>query len=352
MRFTHANRHCPDHPYATLTRSDDFVLKPVTGNTELPHDVTRWLERYKMSREREDRTPTSKNDRKKKGWKCGDGHKRSKSRKGLMMDGVGEQENLERKRLYCGESQDSQEESQDEDPTENCTTLQTSEDEDNNKLAITPVRRSLDRLQPKKRWLREACREQQLAKPLRWDPPPVQNQNVHFTDSDCSSLSNFELPKSEIEMLDSNANSEISWDQTAKVPPVGNEVTVNSYDADERPTNHLCWDERWEPDDIPRENEMRPTVLMLAGSCAKESSPKTAFNRLDINERNGAKVLVIKEEEQLLDECGAPEDNQKWLGAMALMELAKTQQEAERAMGLKRESGSLILNANKQYTHL
>lgn len=63
MRFTHANRHCPDHPYATLTRSDDFVLKPVSENTELPHDVTRWLERYKMSREREDRTPTGKNDR-------------------------------------------------------------------------------------------------------------------------------------------------------------------------------------------------------------------------------------------------------------------------------------------------
>lgn len=66
MRFTHANRHCPDHPYATLTRSDDFVLKPVSENTELPHDVTRWLERYKMSREREDRTPTGKNERKKK----------------------------------------------------------------------------------------------------------------------------------------------------------------------------------------------------------------------------------------------------------------------------------------------
>lgn len=169
-RFTHANRHCPDHPYANLTRSDDFVLKPVSENTELPYDVSRWLERYKMSREREDRTPTGKNERKKKTWKStSENHKRIKSRKGLMMDIAGEQENLDRnssnQRLHCGENQDSQEESQDEDPAETCCAiLQTSEDEEasNAKLAITSLRRPLDRLQPKKRWLRYACLEQQL----------------------------------------------------------------------------------------------------------------------------------------------------------------------------------------------
>lgn len=92
-----------------------------------------------------------------------------------MMDSVGEQENLDRKplskRLYCGESQDSQDESQDEDPAEACTMLQMSEDDEPSvtKIPTTPSRRPLDRLQPKKRWLREACLEQQLAKPLRWD---------------------------------------------------------------------------------------------------------------------------------------------------------------------------------------
>ncbi|CAD6204923.1 GSCOCG00003053001-RA-CDS [Cotesia congregata] len=178
MRFTHANRHCPDHPYATLTRSDDFVLKPVSGNTELPHDVTRWLERYKMARDREDRTPTGK-DRKKKSWKSCSDYKRLKSRKGLMMD-AGEQENRDCKspnqRIYCSESQDSQEESQDDEATEACQVLHHSEDEDSaattaTKLSATPVRPMFDRLQPKKRWLREACREQ-LAKPLEWDSQP------------------------------------------------------------------------------------------------------------------------------------------------------------------------------------
>ncbi|XP_008552333.1 uncharacterized protein LOC103574622 [Microplitis demolitor] len=177
MRFTHANRHCPDHPYATLTRSDDFVLKPVSGNTELPHDVTRWLERYKMARDREDRTPTGK-DRKKKSWKSCSDYKRLKSRKGLMMD-AGEQENRDCKspnqRIYCSESQDSQEESQDDEAAEICV-LNHSEDEESatttaTKLSVTPVRPMFDRLQPKKRWLREACREQ-LARPLEWDSQP------------------------------------------------------------------------------------------------------------------------------------------------------------------------------------
>ena len=180
MRFTHANRHCPDHPYANLTRSDDFVLKPVSENSELSNEVARWLERYRISREREDRTPTGKSDPKIKGWKDNtEFYKRGgKFKKGLMMDSAGEQENLDRKplnkRLYCGESQDSQDESQDEDPVETCNILQMSEDDEPSltKIPTTPSRRPLDRLQPKKRWLREACLEQQLAKPLRWDTQP------------------------------------------------------------------------------------------------------------------------------------------------------------------------------------
>lgn len=177
MRFTHANRHCPDHPYATLTRSDDFVLKPVSENSELSQEVARWLERYRLSREREDRTPTAKSDQKMmKSWKGNSEFFRrgGKFKKGLIMDATGEQENLDRKplnkRLYCGENQDSQDDSQDEDPSETCTMLHMSEDDEPSQMKLpTTPRRPLDRLQPKKRWLREACLEQQLAKPLRWD---------------------------------------------------------------------------------------------------------------------------------------------------------------------------------------
>lgn len=344
MRFTHANRHCPDHPYATLTRSDDFVLKPVSGNTELPHDVTRWLERYKMAREREDKTPTGKSDRKKKQWKSNsETHKRIKSRKGLIMDAVVEQENLDRapqsqSRLYCSESQDSQDESQDEDPSEACAMLQTSEDEEamGMKLPVTPLRRPLDRLQPKKRWLREACLEQQLAKPLRWDVHPTNNchrisEELHTSSQWC--LSESQLPSLRTSIINSQE------DDYAPVNPEHTEQYVDSQllspklDAEEKETNRT----------LHIENEMRPTVLMLAGR--NQTTPKSCPS--DIGNTD-VKVIVVKQEESPLH-LPLPEDNQKWLGALALMELAKTQEEAARALRLNRD---LDVHASPNYTHL
>ncbi|XP_043279825.1 uncharacterized protein [Venturia canescens] len=389
MRFTHANRHCPDHPYATLTRSDDFVLKPVTGNTELPHDVTRWLERYKLAREREDRTPTGKNERKKKTWKSSseNHHKRIKSRKGLMMDSAIEQENRDCKspiqqRLYCSESQDSQDDSQDEDPSEACTILQTSEDEETTsvvKMPNTPVRRPLDRLQPKKRWLREACLEQQLAKPLRWDirancnNPPENEQ----TNGLIEARINDEIPQSENEQ--SYLTNRLSWDL------VPNELAANSYEANRseqflfetnplpqqvhwntsdinvamspRERNQSCVltskdaqeENRWDPpaatifdnradgsalEKIPRppiiDNETRPTVLILAGNSSSnlnKEPPKVNRPNTSTDHANKVKVVVVKQEDNLIN-LPILEDNQKWLGALALMELAKTQEEA------------------------
>lgn len=55
MRFTHANRHCPEHPYDQLKRCDGFVIQAVT---EQNYEVIKWLEKYRM--EKEDRTPTRK----------------------------------------------------------------------------------------------------------------------------------------------------------------------------------------------------------------------------------------------------------------------------------------------------
>ncbi|XP_076249422.1 uncharacterized protein LOC143188837 [Calliopsis andreniformis] len=449
MRFTHANRHCPDHPYATLTRSDDFVLKPVSENTELPHDVSRWLERYKMSREREDRTPTGKNDRKKKTWKSSsENHKRIKSRKGLMMDATGEQENLDCKssnqRLYCGESQDSQEESQDEDPAEACTVLQTSEDEEiSTKLAITPLRRPLDRLQPKKRWLREACLEQQLAKPLNWDVKPINvpvttssktngNQmqwsastNNLPTMSDISCLTTckeIEITKSELdtsfmpahvswitptdnESLEqpvkeeqkygfetSNTLSQTIWNSS--LPNTNNftntihQITPNinhttpKVESSENP-NHVYWDndvakessqsllnqpnikiKNFIPNEISKqdtftnshitENRTRPTVLMLAGSCNSNnnSNNKDTVSKISsVESEVGTKVVVVKEKTNLV-KLPTQEDSQKWLGALALMELAKNQEDTIRSLNLKQKKDECSVNTELNYTHL
>ena len=38
-RFTHANRHCADHPYATLQRVADGHLNPQLSPSECTDDV-------------------------------------------------------------------------------------------------------------------------------------------------------------------------------------------------------------------------------------------------------------------------------------------------------------------------
>lgn len=343
MRFTHANRHCPDHPYATLTRSDDFVLKPVSGNTEFPPDVTRWLERYKMAREREDRTPTGKSDRKKKQWKSGgDSHKRIKSRKGLVMDAVVEQENLDRtpqtpNRLYCSESQDSQDDSQDEDPTESCALLHNSEDEEaiGIKLPLTPLRRPLDRLQPKKRWLR-ASMEQQLAKPLRWDLHPT--TNYHRISDELNSSSQWCLSESTLPSLISGVIS-----RQDDFAPIKKDL-VPQHEESQLPSPKIDCELQDSSSKSCIGNESRPTVLMLAG---KNQSPKSPPS---VNEIGNAdvKVIVVKQEESTM-KVSMPEDNQKWLGALALMELAKVQEEAARALRLNRD---LDMHTSPNYIHL
>lgn len=397
MRFTHANRHCPEHPYATLTRSDDFVLKPVSENTELPHDVTRWLERYKMSREREDRTPTGKNERKKTWKSTVENHRRVKSRKGLMMDTAGEQENLDRKppnqRLYCGESQDSQEESQDEDTTEPCAILQMSEDEEvpTVKSVIAPLNISLDRLQPKKRWLREACLEQQLAKPLNWDVKSDvtsiykidEKHSFNVCAEPCGLQWNVTLNGHNKLTEPVNVPSDTSYDppyayycdmnlnkESPKAVAIKQENTYithalsqsawpDSLDGSNSLLQNLQkFEDNIEPvvTDIQskldhqssldmqqyahkdlvkphiNENETRPTVLMLAGSSSNVNNKETTA-KLPTMDAQRTETKVVKQEDNTIE---LPiQDNKKWLGALALMELAKTQEESTGPRSLK-----------------
>lgn len=51
MRFTHANRHCPDHPYDTLKRCEaaDIQIQPVSE--EQSSDIMRWLQKYREDKQ-------------------------------------------------------------------------------------------------------------------------------------------------------------------------------------------------------------------------------------------------------------------------------------------------------------
>lgn len=54
-RFTHANRHCPDHPTSNLVRDEDNMPIPALEEVGLSPSVSAWLRRYLMIRQ--DRTP-------------------------------------------------------------------------------------------------------------------------------------------------------------------------------------------------------------------------------------------------------------------------------------------------------
>lgn len=332
-RFAHANRHCSAHPYATLTRCDDYVLRPKVANSDQASDVMIWFEKY--CKERDERTPCKviENPNPKARKRCNSNNSpvkmpgetmggdsvvgsKSRARKGLMAE-IEQQEN----RLsfpasmpltphtpvrntilgaststpqcgtwsafspgsdtdYCDYLDNSVEVDSTRKPTEVFNTRV------NNAQQSSPVSSRLQ--QPKKRWLRAACQElslwedadkQELARPLKWD--------------------NLEDP-TPIAMEDSSL-------QTYK--------TV-------------------QPD---LANLGRPTVLMLAGRDTCLPSMPAIPSDQSRSANVTPSVLPVKTEDK------------KLMGALALMQLSKVQSEEKES---RESSNSLPKSVPMQYLQL
>ncbi|XP_071442659.1 zinc finger protein 367-like [Hetaerina americana] len=287
-RFTHANRHCPDHPHAPLRRSKDVVLQPVASNSDQNNDVNLWLERHKKDRE-DNTSPIRTAEKKPKQSKEGNENagsqcavKKFKSRKGLACDMAQQENSSPRKnqltdstniqgmrwRSPCSaKSQQRPEVFVENTPgPSNEVTLMTSST-DLMKISRYDVYKQE---QPKKRWLREACKDlsiwgdkQELAQPLDWyERDEVLNDNYYVM-----SPSDSNVPR-----------------LTQNLSEYANETSQT--------------------------NQTRPTVLMRAGKEWEDVS-----DGLD-------DTCFFKTSPSLYS---PPENSQdKWLGAMALMELAKT----------------------------
>lgn len=50
MRFTHANRHCPDHPYEALKRNEDDIVFNAQPE-EQSIEILKWLQKYREERQ-------------------------------------------------------------------------------------------------------------------------------------------------------------------------------------------------------------------------------------------------------------------------------------------------------------
>lgn len=326
MRFTHANRHCPEHPYDTLKRCDDFVIQAVT---EQNHEVIKWLEKYKM--EKEDRTPTRKTPKRTKNL-CdtsiiGSSEKNEnfnsnhgenefpvtpsnpyKSRKGLMVE-LDMNAGLEASPLAGTKMKPTPKVIQWQEPL--------SQEEDSADEYEVPSRSTFN---PKKRWLREAWQDD-LARPLE----PIVNMQV--TD----------LPK-QIKQPESVISVPTS---PSPLPP-----------PPRPPLNRI----RFNP------NEMRPTVLMVASKdkatpLVDVNATQTHHNHAEASQPTPTNIDYVTHTQPQSFEtflpmvagstaagtiCNSgsashsftdlvpleeplqtgPPRNRKWLGAMALMQLA------------------------------
>ncbi|KAG8236836.1 hypothetical protein J437_LFUL017120 [Ladona fulva] len=287
-RFTHANRHCPDHPHAPLRRSKDIVLQPVASNSDQNNDVNRWLERHKKDREDQEspivekKMKASKEGIENVGSHCS--AKKFKSRKGLVCDMTQQENSTPRKNQLADSTniqgmrwrspclkekpQQRHEMFAETSPGPSSEVNVISSNSDIRKMSRYDVYKQE---QPKKRWLREACKDQsiwgdkqELAQPLDWcERDDVLNDSYYVMSSAESNVIP-RIPQSYAECR--------------------NEINQN--------------------------NQIRPTVLVRAGREWEDIS-------------DGLEETCFLNSSQSL--YSPPENSHdKWLGAMALMELAKT----------------------------
>jgi len=243
---------------------------------------------FRYKKEREERTPSKKPDRKSKSRKSeleNDSAppapiKKSKIRKGLVNE-MEQQENVRKspRKIQSAQTVKSwQQSSNGVAKQEQLSPHGTSDTEstDFGDVCTNDVskRKKLDAYrqeQPKKRWLREACQDQslwgekqELAQPLQWND------------------------KDEVEC---NSLESVSY---TVLTPVDVPSSLSEKDA----------------------NLTRPTVLMLAYKEAdSEVSEEYCPGEKHVSWSSGT------------GNSFPPEDNLKWMGAMALMELAKTEGE-------------------------
>lgn len=245
---------------------------------------------FRYKKEREEKTPSKKPDRKAKSRKSELENesappaptKKSKIRKGLVNE-MEQQENVHKspRKIQSAHTVKSWQHSNNDlvaDIKEPLTLHEVSDTDSNDfgSVYTTDIwkHKKLDAYrqeQPKKRWLREACQDQSL-----WGEKQELAQPLQWNDKD---------------EVDSSSLVSVSY---TLLTPV--DVPSGSTEKDA--------------------NLTRPTVLMLA--CKEQDSEVSEENCPDdryVSWPSGTENSL------------PPEDNLKWMGAMALMELAKTEGE-------------------------
>lgn len=351
MRFTHANRHCPEHPYDQLKRCDDFVIQAVT---EQNYEVIKWLEKYKM--EKEDRTPTRKTPKRSKtslsddvAMRCTNLRDKSnenfnierrssgsdknkfpvtpsnpyKSRKGLMVEldmnaGLGASPLTGTKMK----------------PTPKVIRWQEplSQEEDSADEFEMPAQSTFN---PKKRWLREAW-QNDLAKPLE---PNITNHilqsetPISYSNSNCSFTNQISSPSKRVVQsvqIPTNAvdNSQMNPNQLRptvlmvaaknRTMPLINISTTKKHEASQFNIHE-------QPQQPIEESSTSKHIANIPSSPVTYNDTQRSDINIDIRiDRNNviASTPKMPSHRNQNDNTKNDGNGQQWLGALALMELA------------------------------
>lgn len=309
MRFTHANRHCPVHVHSQLKRDDNFV---VTMTPEQDAEVLKWLEKYRSEREDRNATPTRKTPQRPSG-NFQSGSKNGGSSDAASKENHKPQENDENDEMTENENGQSGGLKRQNDENECPLTPNNQyksrkglmvELDMNAGLAFSPVASLKMKPQPKViQWQEPLSQEEDSDEEQENDRVRVQIRNSP-TKANCS----FYPKKKWLR--------DACLDDLAK--PLDHPITSRVIGS---PRKVLSPKKLSSPQklQIKNMNQMRPTVLMLANNKEKTagaSNPVVSSTTMQENQP----PPVHKPEEQ----------NRKWLGAMALMQLAAEEDPSSR----------------------
>lgn len=298
QRFTHANRHCPDHPYDQLRRNDDFVIKD-KAMSEQNGEVIQWLEKYRM--EKEDRTPTRKTPQRNKPVSSCDGNNENLSTTGSSSGrstgcpdtGSGGSGSVITSNNGSGEYMYSMESpSTPSNPYKSRKGLMVELDM-NAGLEASPI----------------APKIKANPKQIQWHHEPLSQEEDSGDESFVPATSTFNPKK---KWLREAWQDDLARPLDPMPPPVNQPIPVTPPPQPSRYVNP---------------NEMRPTVLMVASRDKTmpliDHQNATAAPRNQYNSPNNG--------------------NRKWLGALALMQLA-TNDEADNVP--PSDDGSFLKHTN------
>lgn len=334
MRFTHANRHCPVHVNAVLKRDDKFVVKMTPEQNE---EVLVWLEKYRA--EREDKsTPTRKTpQRSRANTPSGTPSTHVQTPTTSTSSTFASSEDLHNNNNSINNNnhlaeKDSSSSSSSSTNGSNATEKRPN---DENECPMTPTTPSKNPYKSRKGLMVELDMNAGLAmsplaplkmkpqpKLIQWQEPLSQGEDE---DDEEPPQRNYYVPE-KVKTPQKSRQKENRQFSPSKKSLMKQGAGVSTFNPKKKWLREACMEDLAKPLDggegvlgspqklqIKSMNLLRPTVLMLASKD----------KQIPLGSSNGSNGFVAGDSLPVAEVGATAETNRRWLGKMALMQLAQ-----------------------------